>query len=212
EINQKTHQELVEVYKKLEHLCKLLRKHGFEYEIRKDPRSQGGGFKYFQTYQWAKVYPPGFIEHCRGKFSYIVGVSSDVHFHMMGIGNYQNEPASLNASEMSSRQTPHQNSSYEAMVQDFLKFDKSNRDLFIKTGVALGIEYCQHIMEENNLNDNVRILEFKNQIILQGPPGTGKTRLAKELINNFITVPDSISNELIVKYLNLNQIIESPGK
>ncbi|MCG2431852.1 AAA family ATPase [Aequorivita xiaoshiensis] len=212
EVNKETHRKLVEVYKKLEHLCKLLKKHGFEYEIRKDPRSQGGGFKYFQTYQWAKVYPPGFIEHCRGKFSYIIGVSSDVHFHMMGIGNYQNKPASVNASEMSSRQTPHQNSSYEVMVQDFLGFDKSNRDLFTKTGAELGIEYCQHIMEENNLNDIVRILKFKNQIILQGPPGTGKTRLAKELINKFITVPDSISNELIAKYLNSNQIIESPGK
>jgi hypothetical protein len=211
-INNKTHQELVEVYKKLEHLCKLLRKHGFEYEIRKDPRSQGGGFKYFQTYQWAKVYPPGFKKHCGGKFSYIVGVSANVHFHMMGLGNYQNKKPSLEASKISTRKTPHQNSSYEAMVQDFLEFDKNNRDLFIKTGAELGIEYCQKIMEENNLNDIVQILEFKSQIILQGPPGTGKTRLAKELINSFITMPNSISNELIIKYLSTNQTIESPGK
>lgn len=212
EVNQTKHDQLVEVYKKLEHLCRLIKKHGFEYEIRKDPRSQGGGFKYFQTYQWAKVYPPGFKEHCSGKFSYIVGVSSDVHFHMMGIGGYQDKQPSVNASKISSRQTPHQNSSYETMVQDFLKFDKSNRDLFIKTGAELGIEYCQHIMEENNLNDIVQILEFKNQIILQGPPGTGKTRLAKELAEGFVTMPSSISDEIIVKYANSNQTIQSVGK
>lgn len=212
EINSETHENLKEVYKKLEHLCHLLRKQGFDYEIRKDPRSQGGGFKYFQTYQWAKIYPPGFKDYCRGKFSYIIGISADVHFHMMGIAGYQEKLPSLNASKISSQKVPHKNSSYEKMVEDFLEFDKKNRELFINTGAKLGIEYCKKIMEENNLNNIVKILEFKSQIILQGPPGTGKTRLAKELAKSFVTMPRSITDEIIVKYVTSNQTIQSVGK
>lgn len=45
EVEPITHKKLVEVYKKLEHLCKLIKGEGFEYEIRKDPRSQGGWFE-----------------------------------------------------------------------------------------------------------------------------------------------------------------------
>lgn len=37
----------------------------------------------------------------------------------------------------------------------------------------------EHLMKINIMNDFIKFLNFKKQIILQGPPGTGKTREAK---------------------------------
>jgi 5-methylcytosine-specific restriction endonuclease McrBC GTP-binding regulatory subunit McrB len=38
-----------------------------------------------------------------------------------------------------------------------------------------------HFKSEIIMQQNIKLLKFKKQIILQGPPGTGKTRMAKEL-------------------------------
>ena len=68
----------------------------------------------------------------------------------------------------------------------------------------LKILYNNSKME--NLSKNIKLLEYKKQMILQGPPGTGKTRLAKEIalemmgntgeidLNTFLTKGSSIPN------------------
>ncbi|MBV8325004.1 AAA family ATPase [Chryseobacterium sp.] len=48
----------------------------------------------------------------------------------------------------------------------------------------------QNDMSENKLDHQLRILEYKKQIILQGPPGTGKTRQAKELAIQLLGLDD----------------------
>lgn len=210
-VNDKTHKELVSVYKKLEHLCKLLKKKGYGYDIRKDPRSQGGGFKYFQYYQWAKIYPPGFKKYSGGKFSYIIGISNNLHFHMMGIGPYQDKEPSQRASKKSNREIAHQNSNYDKVIEEFITFDNQYRDLFIQTAAELGISYFQNIIQEKMIKEKVNLLKYKNQIILQGPPGTGKTRLAKILATEMIPAVKGISEDDIENYLFKNLSVPSVG-
>jgi len=101
EVNDTDFNGLKKIYEKLEHLCKELQKKGFEYTIRKDPRKQAGqGLFQFQHYQWAKIYPPGLKQICHDKFSYILTLSDVMHFHMMGIKDYQELPPSKTASNI----------------------------------------------------------------------------------------------------------------
>ncbi|MGJ8661858.1 MAG: AAA family ATPase, partial [Bacteroidota bacterium] len=58
------------------------------------------------------------------------------------------------------------------------------------------------------MNENLKLLKYKKQIILQGPPGTGKTRLAKELARS-ILVSKEIVKEDILSVISQNTIIPS---
>lgn len=61
-------------------------------------------------------------------------------------------------------------------------------------------------MAIDSLNDNVKVLRYKKQIILQGPPGTGKTKLAKEIAKELIG--GNISIEKIPETIDQNIIVE----
>ena len=45
-------------------------------------------------------------------------------------------------------------------------------------------------MSNKQLDEVIKLLEYKHQVILQGPPGTGKTRLAK-LVADKLTEPEN---------------------
>jgi MoxR-like ATPase len=64
----------------------------------------------------------------------------------------------------------------------------------------------QKNMEE--IENIIKLLEYKYQIILQGPPGTGKTRMAKE-IAKVITKPKSIEDEDILNNIKTGQLIST---
>lgn len=53
--------------------------------------------------------------------------------------------------------------------------------------------YPQKSPQYVNMQNNIKVLEYKKQIILQGPPGTGKTRLAKELALKLIGDDNNIN-------------------
>lgn len=78
------------------------------------------------------------------------------------------------------------------------------------------------IKKENKINSNEMsefkqslniksLLEYKKQIILQGPPGTGKTKLAKEIAKEMIGETKSISDQVILENILVNQVINSLG-
>ena len=82
----------------------------------------------------------------------------------------------------------------------FDKYDNINNDLisFFESFEKEIIRYNQ--LEKNKvkmrkLKPYIDLLEYKKQIILQGPPGTGKTKLAKELAQSIIKVPEIYSVE-----------------
>lgn len=61
-------------------------------------------------------------------------------------------------------------------------------------------------MAIDSLNDTVKVLKYKKQIILQGPPGTGKTKLAKEIAKELSggdisidKIPETIDQNIIVE-------------
>lgn len=168
--------ELKAIYDKLEFVCKSLPKDKFVYKIRKDPRNQGGGFKYFQKYLWAKIYPVEFKDNVWDKLAIIIGISEgSMQFHIMGIASYQPHEASLSASKNSWTELDSSDLSYDTIVKEFEKFYKENRTLFRDTMVSLGLSSDPQL--ESNKQD-----EFNRQTqtmplnqILYGPPGTGKT-------------------------------------
>ena len=189
DVDQAKFAELKDIYAKLNHLCAMLKEKGYEIEIRQDPRKQAGkGVFKFQEYQWARVFPAGMKGYCADIFSYIVGLSDSLHFHMMGLKEYQKTPESLAASKSSWTDIDIENINYEDVVNQFVEFDKKNRNLFIKTGAALGISECITINNNLQMEDQLSLLKNKKQIILQGPPGTGKTRLAKELAKKLCSI------------------------
>jgi MoxR-like ATPase len=67
----------------------------------------------------------------------------------------------------------------------------------IKNHIAYGYindlfsKYCK----EKQMEDKIKLLNYKHQIILQGPPGTGKTRMAKEIAKK-ITEPQNLGSPL----------------
>ena len=184
QVDEDNFKKLKTIYSKLEHICVLLKNKGFEYSIRKDPRKQAGqsGFV-FQEYQWAKIYPSEFYGFANDKFAYIIGFTDVIHFHLMGIKEYQHYDASQTASERCWTEISLTDSDYEKVVNQFIEFDNKYRKLFIATGAGLGISEFIKIEEEMRKEKIKNLLEYKKQIILQDPPGTGKTKLAKELAN-----------------------------
>lgn len=199
--------KLKTVYSKLEHICVLLEKRGFRYSIRKDPRRQAGQAKFvFQGYQWAKVYPSELYELARDKFAYLITFTEIVHFHIMGIKDYQHHDPSQAASEQCMTKISLTDSDYEKIVDQFIDFDKKYRKLFIQTGAGLGISEFIKIKKEMRKEEIKKLLEYKKQIILQGPPGTGKTRMAKEISYDAIPITDGIIATLIVKDLKIDTV------
>lgn len=172
--------ELKVIYSKLEYICESLPKDTFYYRIRKDPRNQGGGFKNFQEYLWAKIYPIEFKDSVINKLAIIIGISNGtIQFHIMGIGIYQSNEASLNASKISWEEIDARDLSYQTIVNKFENFYRKNRDLFIKTmnnlelhnlSLESNVELKENFFMPKTQNKN----NFLNQI-LYGPPGTGKT-------------------------------------
>lgn len=80
--------------------------------------------------------------------------------------------------------------------------------------------------EIENMQEKIKLLEYKKQIILQGPPGTGKTRLAKliakeltkvqepgknpiQKIDEFFKTFDSSKDEVISKRAELAGLLET---
>lgn len=202
--------ELKHIYSKLEFICQKLPKDKFNYKIRKDPRSQGGGFKNFQNYLWAKIFPVEFQNEVVGKLALIIGISDGtLHFHIMGIGEYQNEDAS---------QTIHKNSwtelnldylDYDLIVQQFEKFYEVNRNSFIYAAAELGIIFFKDLVKKMEKLEKIRLLQYKKQIILQGPPGTGKTKLAKEIAEELIGNNSEISEDNIFSFFTIHQEISA---
>ena len=187
EVDEINFTRLKTIYTKLEYLCLLLQKKGFKYSIRKDPRKQAGQGKFvFQEYQWAKIYPSEFYGRANDKFAYIIGFTDVVHFHLMGIKEFQHYDASQTASERCWTEISLIDSDYEKIVDQFIEFDKQFRKLFIETGAGLGIIEFIKIGEEMKKEEIKNLLWYKKQIILQGPPGTGKTKLAKEISREMI--------------------------
>lgn len=192
EVNNDDHNKLKIVYAKLKHICSLLEAKGYTFEIRQDPRRQAGPGKFvFQDYQWAKIYPKEYYEYARDKFAYIVGFSDTVHFHLMGIKEYQHMVPSTNASKSCWTEIAFEGKNYDNIVNEFLDFDNRFRNLFIKTGADLGINDFTKILLQMK-NEKIKdLLLYKKQIILQGPPGTGKTRQAKELAIQLLGLPST---------------------
>ncbi len=62
----------------------------------------------------------------------------------------------------------------------------ANNSTFIKF-------WYQTVKNKKLMEDSIKLLKYKNQIILQGPPGTGKTRQAK-LIAEELTKPRTVGN------------------
>lgn len=198
DVNETDFAKLKLVYEKLEHICVLLQEKGFDYQIRKDPRRQAGqGVFKFQEYHWAKIYPTEYKHFAQDKFAYIIGFTDVVHFHLMGIKDYQEMPASRDASKTCWTELDIEESNYENIIQEFVAFDKKYRPLFIKTGAALGIEQFKNIVIAMKNTEIKELLEYKKQIILQGPPGTGKTRKAKEITRELLLPKEITVNEII---------------
>nr|WP_314497950.1 AAA family ATPase [uncultured Chryseobacterium sp.] len=62
-------------------------------------------------------------------------------------------------------------------------------------------------------SDNVKILQYKKQIILQGPPGTGKTREAIEIAKSLIINESYVGIDNIFQYVHIGESISnSSGK
>lgn len=59
----------------------------------------------------------------------------------------------------------------------------------------------QHKKKMAQIEDKIKLLKYKKQIILQGPPGTGKTREAKTIAKNIIL--DNINIDTISNYINV---------
>jgi len=179
--------QLKYIYSKLEYICECLPTDQFSYKIRKDPRSQGGGFKYFQTYLWAKIFPKEFENEVRGKLAVIIGIANDtLHLHIMGIGKYQDMEASQFSSTVSWDVLDLNNLEYENIVIKVRDFYIKNRDLFIQTATKIGIKYFIKLSNKLKMEKKVNLLTYKKQIILQGPPGTGKTREAKLIAKSML--------------------------
>lgn len=47
-------------------------------------------------------------------------------------------------------------------------------------------KWYNYIIKKKNMEDQIKLLEYKRQIILQGPPGTGKTYTAKNIAERMI--------------------------
>lgn len=204
EVNNTDFGKLKNIYSKLKHICELLEKKGFKYEIRQDPRKQAGPGKFvFQDYQWAKVYPSEFYNISSDKFAYIIGFSDTVHFHLMGIKDFQYKKASTEASQKCWTEVDFENKNYDFVVTEFLKFDKKFKNLFIETGFKLGVSDFKKYFKKINIEKKINLLEYKKQIILQGPPGTGKTRLAKEIAKEMIP----LTSEFIKNKITVGKII-----
>lgn len=183
--------ELKIIYSKLEFICLSLPRDKFNYKIRKDPRSQGGGFKYFQNYLWAKIYPVEFQNHVLDKLAFIIGISDGtLHFHIMGIGEYQDKEVSQKVHTNSWTELNLDFLDYDFIIHEFEKFYEVNRNSYICAAAGLGITFFKDLVNKMEIIDRIKLLEYKNQIILQGPPGTGKTREAELIAKEMIGVED----------------------
>ncbi len=183
-------EELKRIYDKLEYIGKLLSEKGYEYIIRKNPLKQSGPGKFeFRPYLWLRVFPKGMKNDCKDKLAYIIGISKgSLQFHLSGLKEFDEDPKTKTkhpvTKEVSTKtwtELDIEKLSYDDIVAHFIKFDKENRKLFIKTGALFGAKKCIELMKKFTYEDYIKLLKQKKQIILQGPPGTGKTYLAPEI-------------------------------
>ncbi len=68
--------------------------------------------------------------------------------------------------------------------------------------------WYNYINNSTMMNNTIKLLKIKKQIILQGPPGTGKTRQAKE-IASLLTSREEITKEDIVRIIKIAQTIDT---
>ena len=196
DVNHTDYALLKKIYEKLDFLCREISKKGYEFSIRKDPRKQAGQGQFeFQHYQWAKIYPKGFRQYCNDKFSYVIALSDTLHFHMMGIKDLQEEPASESASDQCWKNINLSTADYDSVVEEFIEFDKKYRQLFINTAIELGIKELFEHKKAFKMDKYIEILKQKKQIILQGPPGTGKTYTAKDISEFLILGSVSVNKD-----------------
>lgn len=113
---------------------------------------------------------------------------------------------------------------YKVDSLDFSNFTYYNSYGYPSVGCqAPVISYDSNFSKKNkkNMDDNLKLLRYKKQIILQGPPGTGKTRAALEIANNIISQNNvetktfsikTLTKDLIKSTLKLGQKIEGKNK
>lgn len=83
----------------------------------------------------------------------------------------------------------------------------ANNSTFIKF-------WYQTVKNKKLMEDSIKLLKYKNQIILQGPPGTGKTRQAKLIASELtkpriVGNPESIIDELVKNFNTSDEVIKS---
>lgn len=75
-------------------------------------------------------------------------------------------------------------------------------------------KWYERVMEDNTINEVVKLLKYKNQVILQGPPGTGKTRLAKLIAKSLTDIerkgkPQDILDNLVQSFDSSTDKVQS---
>ncbi len=178
-------EELNKIYAKLGYFCSLLQNKGFNYDIKRNPRSMGGNFKTYQHYLWAKIYPKGYYDSCKGKLAYIVAIDDSLHFHIGGLNSYESSDIGQSVMKKTWTFIDVEDSSYKEFVDKFISFASENETLFMETGASFGITECEEFINKLKMSEELAklksVIEHKKQIVLQGAPGTGKTYKTAEL-------------------------------
>lgn len=130
-------------------------------------------------------------------YSFIIGSESDLGFMEEGefilFGN--SIPVSNNSI---------QNFDYQQLLADLNKQIEVYKLVYNKKNLITR-NRKQISTQMESVQKQIKLLNYKKQIILQGPPGTGKTRKAKEICHKMI----SISEEFITKQIKVGMQINT---
>jgi 5-methylcytosine-specific restriction protein B len=91
---------------------------------------------------------------------------------------------------------------YKKQFKELFKFNW-NDSLYLPTTIegannSTFVKFWYHtVINKKYMEDTIKLLKYKNQIILQGPPGTGKTRYAKLMAEELIK-PRAVGNPEII--------------
>ncbi|CAG5072942.1 hypothetical protein DYBT9623_04478 [Dyadobacter sp. CECT 9623] len=79
-------------------------------------------------------------------------------------------------------------SNYSAIKEVSIDFGWQKLQQIDNTSTLFNEVKNSSFLERNDMQDIIKLLEYKKQIILQGPPGTGKTYTAKEIANALVSI------------------------